>query len=188
MKKILQGSQSGYAGKVTIGKLYEHFDGCFHDDEGAIRSTGPHAWKAVPAAYKYEQPHNQVLPEASSGTEMPPCKEPGLTEQEQVDLDEIAYQESCAATSEPTITRKEIIAKSEAFGTQEDGSHYTEMQLQPLEATYLRYGIEGLKAAIHTKVDKYISRKKDDEVIQLKKAHHCLAILIEITELEHAYS
>lgn len=86
------------------------------------------------------------------------------------------------------LTRKQIIAKSKAFGTQEGGTHYTDQELQPLEATYLRYGLSGLKAAIHTKVDKYITRKKDDEVGQLKKAGHCLAILIEITELENDYS
>ncbi len=87
---------------------------------------------------------------------------------------------------QPVLTRKEIIAKSKAFGVQEGGTHYTDQELQPLEATYLRYGLVGLKASIHTKVDKYISRKKDDEVGQLKKAHHCLAILVEITELEKA--
>ena len=85
---------------------------------------------------------------------------------------------------EAKLTRKQIVAKSKAFGVQEGGTHYTDMELQPLEATYLRYGLFGLKAAIHTKVDKYTSRKKDDEVGQLKKAHHCLAILVEITELE----
>lgn len=83
-----------------------------------------------------------------------------------------------------TLSRQDIINKSVCFGTQEDGAHYTDMQLQPLQATYLRYGLIGLQAAIHTKVDKYITRKKNDPVVQLKKAEHCLSILREITELE----
>ncbi len=81
-------------------------------------------------------------------------------------------------------SRQGVIDASVCFGTQEDGSHYTDMQLQPLQACYLRYGLEGLRAAIHTKVDKYISRKKNDDIIQLKKANHCLSILVEIAEIE----
>lgn len=85
------------------------------------------------------------------------------------------------------LTKKEVVAKSKCFGHQVDGTHYTDMELQPLEMAYLRYGIEGLKAAIHTKVDKYITRKKDDEVKQLKKAAHCMEILIEMTELHNQH-
>ena len=85
------------------------------------------------------------------------------------------------------INRKEIVAQSKCFGTQVDGHHYTDMQLQPLEATYLRYGLEALKAAIHTKVDKYLSRIKDEPIKQYKKAEHCLAIFVEIAELEQAH-
>lgn len=81
-------------------------------------------------------------------------------------------------------SRQGVIDASTCFGTQEDGSHYTDMQLQPLQACYLRYGLEGLRAAIHNKVDKYISRKKNDDVIQLKKALHCMEILVEIAEIE----
>ncbi len=84
-------------------------------------------------------------------------------------------------------TRKDVVAIAKCFSTQEDGKHYTEQELQPLEMTYLRYGLIGLKAAIHTKVDKYITRKKNDEVIQYKKASHCLQILTEITELEREH-
>lgn len=83
------------------------------------------------------------------------------------------------------LSRKEVLEKVKCFQVQSGGSHYTDMELQPLEATYLRYGLEGLKAAIHTKVDKYISRKKDDVVGQLKKAEHCLQVLIEVTEAEN---
>ena len=81
-------------------------------------------------------------------------------------------------------TRKQKVAMSKAFTSQVDGKHYTEQELQPLEMTYLRYGLEGLKAAIHTKVDKYITREKDDWVKQYTKAEHCISILIEMTKIE----
>lgn len=67
--------------------------------------------------------------------------------------------------------------------TQVGGDHYKTMGIQPLEACYLRYGYAGLKASIHTKIDKYF-RTKDNEVEDLKKAKHCLEILIEKAELE----
>jgi hypothetical protein len=82
------------------------------------------------------------------------------------------------------VDRSHIIAVSNCFGIQVDGTHYTDMQLQPLEAIYMRYGLIGLQAACHCKIDKYISRKKNDPVVQLKKAQHILQILTEITELE----
>ncbi len=72
-----------------------------------------------------------------------------------------------------------------ASETQIGGDHYTSMGLQPLEATYRIYGYQGLKAAIFTKVMKYINRNKDNEVEQLKKARHCIDLLIEKAELEN---
>lgn len=64
------------------------------------------------------------------------------------------------------------------------GTHYTDMGIQPFEFTYANYGYMGLKAAVHTKVNKYLGRVKDNEVEQLKKARHCLDILIEKAELQ----
>ncbi|CAM0030543.1 hypothetical protein VPHD530_0039 [Vibrio phage D530] len=64
------------------------------------------------------------------------------------------------------------------------GTHYTDMGIQPFEFTYANYGYIGLKAAVHTKVNKYLGRVKDNEVEQLKKARHCLDILIEKAELQ----
>ncbi len=71
----------------------------------------------------------------------------------------------------------------EASASQVGGTHYTDMGIQPLEYTYANYGYIGLKAAIHTKVNKYLGRIKDDEVEQLKKARHCIDLLIEKAEL-----
>lgn len=82
------------------------------------------------------------------------------------------------------INRKEIVAKCEYFNDQVAGKHYLDMQLQPLEAAYLRYGLQGLKACIHTKIDKYLGRTKDDPVEQYMKAQHCLNIFVEMARLE----
>ncbi|CAM0030227.1 hypothetical protein VPHD529_0036 [Vibrio phage D529] len=74
--------------------------------------------------------------------------------------------------------------KCPASERQVGGTHYTDMGIQPFEFTYANYGYMGFKAAIHTKVNKYLGRVKDDEVEQLKKARHCLDILIEKAELQ----
>jgi len=66
---------------------------------------------------------------------------------------------------------------------QVSGTHYVTMGIQPLEATYLNFGKEGLKAAIYTKVLKYF-RSKDNELEDLEKAKHCIEILIEKVKQE----
>ena len=66
-----------------------------------------------------------------------------------------------------------------SLGNQIGGKHYKALKIQPLEHTYANYGYEGLKAAVHTKVDKYLLRDKDSEVEDIKKAIHCLEILLE---------
>jgi len=68
--------------------------------------------------------------------------------------------------------------------TQVGGDHYKDQKIQPLELTYLNFGYEGLKASVYTKVNKYITRKKNNHVENLKKAAHCLEILIEKAEQE----
>lgn len=81
------------------------------------------------------------------------------------------------------IDRIAIVEQVEAFKTQVGGDHYKDLQLQPLQAVYLRYGLEGLKAAVHMSVDKYF-RCKNSPIEDLEKAQHCLSILIEVMELE----
>ena len=73
---------------------------------------------------------------------------------------------------------------SSALDTQVGGTHYTDLGLQPFEATYRNFGYMGLKASVYTKVNKYLTRDKDDELAQLKKAKHCLEVLIEYKEAE----
>lgn len=71
-----------------------------------------------------------------------------------------------------------------ALDKQVAGDHYKKLKMQPLEHTYLNYGYIGLKAAVHTKVDKYLLRRKDNEVEQIEKAIHCLEVLRDKARLE----
>lgn len=75
-------------------------------------------------------------------------------------------------------------AKGRALDKQVGGSHYKDLAIQPIEMTYNRYGYQGVKAALHTKVDKYLLRDKDDELGQLEKAKHCLELLIDFYKQE----
>ena len=59
------------------------------------------------------------------------------------------------------------------------GTHYEDMDIEPIEMCYRRYGYKGVKAALHTKVDKYLTREKDDELEDLEKAKSCIDILIK---------
>lgn len=100
------------------------------------------------------------------------------------------YLEDLYELIEPVISKEDkptdLGAKDDsllASQTQVGGDHYTKMKLQPLEACYQRYGYFGLKASIHTKVDKYF-RSKDNEIEDLKKAIHCIQLLLEKAELE----
>jgi|TARA_R110002074_G_scaffold104230_4_gene225035 hypothetical protein len=80
--------------------------------------------------------------------------------------------------------RKDYEAAQKTTGKQVGGTHYEDMGLQPLDATYMRYGYAGVKAALHCKIDKYIGRDKHDELADLKKARHCIDMLIEYKEKE----
>ena len=163
MVKLLRANTTSTV--VTSGKEYKVFeDDTFRDDVGTRRFTKFYQWATEPNLIK-ACPKELTVASLSTGISF--------------SADNIV--------SIVKYTRKDIIAKSVAFTKQTGGHHYTDQELQPLEATYLRYGLIGLKAAIHTKVDKYITRKKDDEIVQLEKAEHCLSILIEITKLEKEY-
>jgi hypothetical protein len=69
--------------------------------------------------------------------------------------------------------------------SQVGGDHYVGMSLQPIEACWLRYGYAGVKASLHTKVDKYLTRDKGEEREQLLKARHCIDLLIEFYDKGH---
>jgi len=94
---------------------------------------------------------------------------------------------------EQALAKKNYIASIEeelesesksAFGRQVGGDHYKTMGVQPLEAVYANFGYDGLHASVYTKVLKYLGRKKDSPIQDLKKARHVLDILIEAAEKE----
>jgi hypothetical protein len=63
-----------------------------------------------------------------------------------------------------------------AIEEQVGGDHYTTMKRQPIEKTYDTYGYEGVKHSIYTKVDKYLTRDKGTDRVDLCKAIHCLEL------------
>lgn len=183
---ILTGYAHGEEGmycNLIKGKEYELTGQYFVDDNGGTRLVHTFTWRAVelkePISGLKEPRVNYADHISESWAELPDDdrEEPKSAVQK-------LKEHATSLPSELLPSRQGVIDASICFGTQEDGSHYTDMQLQPLQACYLRYGLEGLRASIHTKVDKYISRKKNDDVVQLKKAHHCLGILLEIAEIE----
>jgi hypothetical protein len=75
-------------------------------------------------------------------------------------------------------------ASLSAFDQQVAGDHYKTLGIQPLELTLRNRGYVAFSGACYTKIVKYMDRKKDDEVEQLKKAAHVLAMWIEQAEKE----
>jgi len=66
--------------------------------------------------------------------------------------------------------------------SQHGGKHYAELTIQPLQYTLGAMGYEAFKGACHNHVARYTTRKKDNEVEQLKKAKHILELWIYETE------
>lgn len=97
-----------------------------------------------------------------------------------------SYADAAGAALDDAYNREMDKVIVSAIQSQVGGDHYKKQKLQPLDATFARYGYIGVKAAIHTKVDKYLTRDKDDELEQLEKAHHCLGMLIEYYHKENS--
>lgn len=70
--------------------------------------------------------------------------------------------------------------------TQVGGSHYTDQGIQPLEVTYENFGYYGVRAALYTKVNKYLSRNKGNHLQDLEKAKHCIELQIEFAKRGNA--
>jgi hypothetical protein len=58
------------------------------------------------------------------------------------------------------------------------GSHYTDLTIQPLYRTLVNKGYDAFVGACYTKIDKYTTREKDNELEQLRKARHVLELWI----------
>ena len=72
----------------------------------------------------------------------------------------------------------QVIENTAAFEKQVGGNHYKDMAIQPLEYSH-RNGLGAAEAF----VVKYVSRwQEKDGIKDLKKAIHCLELLIEMEE------
>ena len=69
-----------------------------------------------------------------------------------------------------------------SLDTQIGGDHYCDMGIQPFEMTLANFGYEGLRAAVYTKVNKYLIRNKSSHIEDIKKAIHCLEIQLEAAQ------
>ena len=75
----------------------------------------------------------------------------------------------------------EILKKKlpvDPWDSQHGGKHYAELTIQALQYTLGAMGYEAFKGACHNHVARYTTRKKDNEVEQLKKAKHILELWI----------
>ena len=105
----------------------------------------------------------------------------------------------CYPTMAPIMTkpdektrkeRQEKVSKDfaeyvDALHAQVGGDHYTGMGIQPIEVCFKRHGYAGVKIALQVKVDKYLSRSKDEELEQLNKAIHCIELMKEFYDKEN---
>jgi len=69
-----------------------------------------------------------------------------------------------------------------AIESQVGGNHYQVLGVQPLEATYANFGYIGLRASVHTKVCKYLTRDKGTHKEDITKAIHVLQMQLEFLE------
>lgn len=64
-----------------------------------------------------------------------------------------------------------------ALDTQVDGTHYTDMKMQPLELSYI------LNASpCFCKLAKYLTRVKGDKLVNLQKAKHCIELERDLSQ------
>jgi hypothetical protein len=73
-----------------------------------------------------------------------------------------------------------------ALKEQVGGDHYKKQGLQPFEITFANFGYFGLRAAVYTKVLKYLKREKDTHREDIEKAIHCLQIQLEFLDRHEA--
>ena len=72
-----------------------------------------------------------------------------------------------------------------ATNSQVGGDHYKNQGIQPLEATFVNFGYEGVRASIYTKVGKYLTRDKGTHRQDITKAIHVLQMQIEFLDRDN---
>mgnify|MGYP000595384916 CR=1 FL=1 len=75
-------------------------------------------------------------------------------------------------------TGSDMLATDKQVG----GKHYKEQGLEPVEVTYENFGYYGVRAALYTKVNKYLTRNKGNHLQDLEKAKHCIELQIEFAK------
>ena len=85
----------------------------------------------------------------------------------------------CFINSEPHLTFIDEVQPQKATDKQIGGEHYNKQAIEPLEATFLNFGYDGLRASIYTKVGKYLTREKGTHRQDITKAIHCLEMQLE---------
>lgn len=79
-----------------------------------------------------------------------------------------------------TQSKETMDERGKSWTTQEDGNHYKDMVIQPMQLS-----MENKLNALQHTIIKYVLRydkKHKDKTIDLKKAKHCLEMLIEWEE------
>ena len=82
------------------------------------------------------------------------------------------------------VARKSTMEQTEGLATdkQVGGTHYKEQGLEPIEVTYENFGYYGVRSALYTKVNKYLTRNKGNHIEDLEKAKHCIELQIEFAK------
>lgn len=112
-------------------------------------------------------------------TELQPLADEELIRQEEETIAAIAAYDAIDVYDEPLEVSTEM---GDPLDRQVAGQHYKSQGVQPLEYCLANYGYDGLKASIHTKVNKYLSRNKNSETEDIEKAIHCLEILLKAAQ------
>ena len=73
-----------------------------------------------------------------------------------------------------------------ALNKQVGSDHYKNLGIQPFELTLANFGYEGWRAAVYTKVNKYLIRNKNSHIQDIEKAIHCLEIQLEAAKAHEA--
>jgi len=82
----------------------------------------------------------------------------------------------------PTKEWKNIMEKApvqSATDAQVGGDHYKSQGLQPFEITFANFGYAGVRHSCYTKVQKYLTRDKNQHRENVEKAIHVLQIQLE---------
>ena len=70
-----------------------------------------------------------------------------------------------------------------ALNTQVDGDHYKDQKIQPIELAYMLG-----ETPAFTKLAKYLTRDKNDKLVNIDKALHCISLEEELSKHVWKYS